>query len=85
MKDSYQTRPVPTTPSTRGYVDVGDPLALRRVFDEISEKDVSSWMFLRRMSQRIVVCLTAMINGDVQNRDFVELLKLFVWMLRSGT
>lgn len=30
----------------RGYADVGDPVALRRVFDEISEKDSSSWTAL---------------------------------------
>lgn len=45
-RDSYQTLPVPTTPSTRGHVDVGDPLALRRVFDKISGKDVSAWIVL---------------------------------------
>ncbi|PON61760.1 Tetratricopeptide-like helical domain containing protein [Parasponia andersonii] len=27
----------------RGYADVGDPVALSRVFDEILDKDISSW------------------------------------------
>lgn len=37
----------------RGYADVGDPIALRRVFDELFEKDVSSWTALVSSYMRI--------------------------------
>lgn len=117
----------------RGYANVRDRVALGRVFDEISMKDVTSWNALvlghmdlgdtdeaqrvfglmpeknvvswttlvngyigngkinaarsvfDRMAERNVVSWTVMISGYVQNGKFMDALRLFLFMLRSGT
>ena len=117
----------------RGYAHVGDRVALGRVFDEISIKNVASWnalvlgymdlgdtdeaqrvfglmpernvvswttlvngyignkktsaarLVFDRMTERNVVSWTVMISGYVQNGKFVDALRLFLLMLRSGT
>ncbi|KAJ8747168.1 hypothetical protein K2173_013151 [Erythroxylum novogranatense] len=56
----------------RAYASAGDHFALGRVFDEIAEKmDVVSW--------------TVMISGYVQDESYTKALKLFRFMVDSGT